>query len=266
MNRATPFDHAIVKPETVAEMVAKYNQQITDLETLRPAYLKCKDFLVGGSYRGCDLIDFDATKNALQKTAWADVIDKTGLFSLMSIKAAEKIKDGLYYKESTTCEDLGIPAFTVENILDFIEDRRQAIPAMLDDKILEVYKILRPSNYYQLKTNKTSLFEGIGKKVILSCFFEHRYTGGIRIRFQKREEINALQEVFTLLDGRGTPKDDQKLYYKLEGAERADAYQDEYFKIKGYSNGNAHIEFKRLDLVEKIVATAKEKLLGAVAV
>ena len=59
----------------------------------------------------------------------------------------------------------------------------------------------------------------------------------------KTHKRNAIQEIFTLLEGKGIPADDNKLYHKLSHAERADAYEDEYFKIKGYYNGNMHIEF-----------------------
>ena len=255
----------LVKPETMAELVARYQQQKADIEAMRPYYNKVKNLLQSG-LRHYDKVDFDRTLDSMKKKSWTEIIERCGLFSLMSMEAAEEVKKSLYYDEGKTCEDLGIPDFTVENVIQFIDDRRAAIPSMMDEKILEVYKLLRPQNFYDLKTNKTSLFEGIGNKVILSWFFETNYAGkGLRIRFQKREEVNAIQEVFTLLDGKGIPKDGQKLYYKLHESERGDAYEDEYFRLKGYKNGNIHIEFKRLDLVEKIVSTAKEKLLGAVA-
>jgi len=258
-------DTEIVKPETMAELVAVYEQNKRDIEALKAPYEKVKNLLCGGMYRGSDIIDFKATLNSLQKTAWREIIDRSGLFSLMSIEKAEKIKKGLYYNDHETCESLGIPEFTVENIVSFIDNLRFSIPDMLDEKILEVYKILRPRNYYDLKTNAKSLFEGIGKKVILSYFFEQKWTGGIRIRFQKREEINAIQEVFRLLDGKGVAKDGEKLYYCLENSLRSDVYEDEYFKVKGFINSNAHFEFKRMDLVARIVATTKEKLFGKVA-
>ncbi len=254
--------NAMVKPETLSELIAIYEQQLRDLADFVPHFEKCKGFLEGSSHGGYN-VSMTRTKDKLLKKAWLEVIEKTQLFSLMSIEAATKLKKAFW--GDIKCEDAGIPAFTFDNVTSFIEERQQAIPDMFDEKILEVYKILRPSNYYQLKTNKTSLFEGIGKKVILGWFFDQNYSGGLRIRYQKQEEINAIQEIFTLLEGKGIPADENKLYHKLSNAERADAYEDDYFRIKGYNNGNMHLEFKRLDLVKKILATAKEKLLGKVA-
>lgn len=253
----------LVKPATLSELIAIYEQKIRDLNEFIPYYEKVKGFLQEGYQRGHSSISYDKTKDKLKKDAWLSVIEKTQLFSLMSIESANKLKKSFYGDE--TCESAGIPSFTFDNVTAFIDERQQAMPDMFDEKILEVYKILRPSNYYDLKTNKTSLFEGIGKKVILEWYFERKYSGGLEIRYQKREEINAIQEIFSLLEGKGIPADGEKLYHKLSGAERADAYNDEYFRIKGYNNGNMHLEFKRMDLVRKIVATAKEKLLGKVA-
>lgn len=253
----------LVKPETLSELIAKYEQKMRDFTAFWPHYEKCKDFLVG-YHRRANEVEKEATLNSIQKNAWRGVIDKTGLYSLMSLSAAEKLKKVFYGTEK--CNTVGIPEFTYENVIAFIEAQRQAIPSMVDEKIIEVYKLLRPNNYYKvLKTNNISLFEGIGYKVILSYYFEENYSGGLRIKYQKREEANAIQEIFWLLDGRGVAKDEQKLYHKMHGAERGDAYEDEYFRVKGYKNGNMHLEFKRMDLVKKIVATAREKIIGKVA-
>lgn len=256
------MEDALVKPETLAEMVAKYEQSLRDINALQPYYEKAAHHLKSG-YRSYDKVDFKYTLECLKKEAWNEVFHKTNLYQLMSIAESEKIKKSLYNRDS--CEDIKVPDFTFENVMAFIEAKTQDMPNMIRGKIEEVYKILRPRNYYQLKTNETSLFEGVGKKVILSHFFESNYSGGLRICYHKEQELNAIQEIFWLLDGKGVPHDAEKLYHKLYKAERGDAYEDEYFRIKGYSNGNMHLEFKRMDLVSKVISAVKERLLGRVA-
>lgn len=256
------MENALVKPETLAEMIAGYEQALQNLAELEPIYEKTKH-LLKSHCRSYTCADLKISREALKFAAWNEVFHKTNLYQLMSIKDSESIKAKLWGRND---EKVDVPDFTMENVLAFIEAKTQDMPNMLAKKIVEVYNILRPNNRWQkLKTNDKSLFEGIGKKVILSWFFEPNFSGGMRIRYQREQETNAIQEVFWLLDGKGIPHDADKLYHKLYKSECGDAYEDEYFRIKGYGNGNMHLEFKRIDLVAKIVATVKEKLFGHAA-
>lgn len=254
------METALIKAETLGEMVAKYNQQLCDLEALQPYYEKAKSLLCSRGRDSCDSVDWETTFNKLQKNAWNDVFIKTNLYQLMSVADAEKIQKALWNDEP--CQKIGLPSFTVENVIAFMDAKTAQMPDMFASKVEEVYKILRPRNYYQLKTNATSLLEGIGKKVILSYMFEPNYSGGLRISYRKEQELNAIQAVFWLFDGKGVPAHEEKLYHKLYGSQRAESYEDEYFRIKGYINGNMHLEFKRMDIVGKIMMNIKEHILS----
>ena len=250
----------LVKPETIYELIAKYEQNMKNLEAFKAAYDKVAELLIAQN-RSRARIDYPATLTQLQKKAWLEIILKAQLFEVMSIERADEVSEALY-NPRTSCESVGIPVFNYDNVVNFIEQQRENIPQMVNEKIIEVYSILRPANYHKLKTNKTSLIQGIGKKVILSYYFEHSFGGGLSIRYEKRERINAIQEVFLLLDDKRIPRDKDKLYNKLYDSCRGQAYEDEYFKIRGFNNGNMHLEFKRSDIVDKIMVKVKDRLLS----
>lgn len=257
----SPFDKALIKPETLAEYVSKYMQTLSDLAEFEPAYEKVQHVLMSGSGRSSASVDIAKTRDALRKGAWREIINKFNLFSVMSMKRVDEINHG-FYDESTTCDKIGIPEFTIDNILSFIDTQRESLPDLMAEKVCEVYDILRPHNRWrQLKTNDKSLAEGIGEKVILSGYFEQKWGGGLKVNYRRKDQLNAIQAVFWLLDGKGTPKDGEKMSYVLDAAKRAEAYEDEYLRIKGYQNGNAHFEFKRMDLVKKMMVIVKDRVL-----
>jgi hypothetical protein len=261
------MENALVKPETLGEMIANYEQALRDVNELMPYYRKAEKHLKS-RYRSYDPVDFEYTLESLKIAAWNEVFHKTNLYQLMSIKESDDIQKKLWGRDCRDNEKLQIPDFTLENVLAFIDAKTADMPNMLARKILEVYDILRPYQSWnkKLKTNDKSLGQGIGSKVILGYYFDHIYGDGrMRINYQKQAEINAIQEVFWMLDGKGVPHDGEKLYHKLYESTRADAFEDDYFRIKGYSNGNMHLEFKRMDLVAKIMATVKEKAFSKVA-
>lgn len=258
----TVYDQAIIKPETLAEYVSGYNQTVSDIMEFQPYYEKVQNVLVTSNGRSSCNADIPKTLDKLKKGAWKEIVDKFNLFSIMSMKRVHELERG-FYDESTPCEKLGIPDFTIDNILAFIDTQREALPNLMAEKVLEVYDILRPNNRWrQLKTNDKSLNVGIGEKVILSYYMEQKWGGGLKVNYNRREDLNAIQAVFWLLDGKGTPKDGEKLYYVLDNSERAETYEDAYLRLKGYLNGNIHIEFKRPDLVKKILTIVREKVLA----
>ena len=67
--------------------------------------------------------------------------------------------------------------------------------------------------------------------------------------------MNDLQRVFCFLDNRVDEyKPDIKPIRNAidEAARKGEEYKDEYFNIKLFKNGNAHIKFNRLDLLDKV--------------
>lgn len=89
---------------------------------------------------------------------------------------------------------------------------------------------------------------------ILEYMFETRWRGGLELRHCSYRDpgayMNDLDRVFRIIDG----KDHQP--HALQNAintAMADGniYEDGYFHVKGFRNGNMHLKFKRTDLLDK---------------
>ena len=68
--------------------------------------------------------------------------------------------------------------------------------------------------------------------------------------YRSEAKINDIDRVFKVLDGKShIPR---SLEMGINGALiDKKIYEDDYYRIKGFKNGNMHIEFKRQDLLDK---------------
>jgi hypothetical protein len=91
----------------------------------------------------------------------------------------------------------------------------------------------------------------IGKKVILDRVLNSH--GGWSFYSSGRERIADLDRIFHILDGK-EPKDHRgdasSMVYTASSTKQREIETD-YFRFKLFQNGNVHVVFKRLDLVEK---------------
>ena len=77
------------------------------------------------------------------------------------------------------------------------------------------------------------------------------------------ERFHDLDKVFHLLDGAGIPKYPGDMVTAMREAMAAGQQEctTKYLKVRWFKNGNAHLEFLRLDLLQKLNAKAGEGLL-----
>jgi len=86
--------------------------------------------------------------------------------------------------------------------------------------------------------------------VIRSGVIEATFSGGLQIKYDASAEINDIDRVFKVLDEK--PHNPRELEGFINAALKLGEYfEDDYYKIKAFMNGNIHIEFKRPDLLEK---------------
>ena len=72
-----------------------------------------------------------------------------------------------------------------------------------------------------------------------------------------------MDNAFHLIDGAGISKYPENAITAIENAAKnQDFAETEYFRFQWYKNGNLHIKFKRMDLVNKINQIAGDRLLG----
>ena len=190
-------------------------------------------------YRPDDLIKY------LERDLWAELIKRMEIRPLLSIERARQLDDNINNGK--------MPPISEQSLAETLGAALANRSTFIEEAVKEVFEMLRPRNN-KYKTN-TQL--DIGKKVILTWAIESRWGHGYTARFGTSDRLRALDNVFHLLDGKGMVK----TYYgplieAIEKSGTAGVGETEYFKFKCYQNLNLHLEFKRMDLVQKLNAAA----------
>lgn len=168
--------------------------------------------------------------------AWQHLMQESGLRSLMDATArAEWDK---------TIEKGEFPDLTADNIRATFARLHEARGDMFERGVIEAFR--RLSWHYA-----TNLPQKFGRRIVIT-----HLTGWHH--YQKCDQVDDLQRVLHILDGKPEPDLRNSGTYKalskagLFGMKRAGLVETEYLSIKAYKNGNAHITFKRPDLVDRM--------------
>lgn len=188
--------------------------------------------------------DFEAKKVRMRGAAWRYLVDRAEIKKLASIKKAKEIDDMLQKPEK-------LPEITVENLYAWIDTLDIQAANFLQEAAVEVYEMLRPYNG-RYKTN--SAFK-IGKRVVLTYMIDTFYSGNkMHVRYDRAEDqLRALDNVMHMLDGKGTHNTRRgELVDRINETEFQVKGETTYFFFRGFRNANIHLEFKRMDLVNKL--------------
>lgn len=189
----------------------------------------------------------------VERVFWQRFVEDTGVKSMMSIKKREELDRQLYPDRCRSFHDqsAALPPFEESQVYAFFDAICGNMGNMIKEAIREVFEWLRPDNR-NYKTNDDFM---IGRKVILSYMAEH-YTG---VSYHRRAHVDALGNVLFMLDGRGVRKHPDTLSNAMSLAWKdGDTFEDEYLIAKKFANQNAHITFKRPDLIAQINASSGE--------
>jgi hypothetical protein len=247
---------SLSKRQTVDELVRAWNLAMHELKTGLAAIERAQEHLKafdtsGSSY---DLLafshqdtttDFSKKQKRMKAAAWRYLIDRIEIKKLASIARAKEIDKQLHERPDT------LPEITMDNIFGWLQSMDEQAKEFMQEAVLEVYKNLRPSALNRHKTN--SAFR-IGRKVILCGRIAPCYSGKNRFRanYHYQDELRALDNVFHLLDGRAlSAYRGGDLLQQIETVE-GPIGETEFFRYKCYGNGNLHLEFRRMDLVQQI--------------
>ena len=142
------------------------------------------------------------------------------------------------------------PELTQEAAIETMRAFIDRTPENITARIRECFESMRPWAYEDLKTNKANAFR-IGKRYIKHGAL-YSYCRSLTLYGEKF--FGSLDLAFNLLDGKGVPKYPHDLCTFIRDAlhERKLKFENDYFKFKRYENGNIHIEFKRMDLVDRL--------------
>lgn len=199
----------------------------------------------------------------LKRRAWERIVEQMELKRWCSVKRWESIQKRL--------KDGQLPDITEENVRAFVAEYAAEAPQMIAEAVAEVYDWLRPRGSRERGPGspahpdryQANRVVKIPAKVILSHVVEAADKFGWSPRVQRSQELTALENVFTALDGRGTVT--RGYYSALELAMRAAGTKGEaetdLFRIRYFQNGNGHLYFKRLDLLRRFNMMAGGKNL-----
>lgn len=191
-----------------------------------------------GYVHGFRLLDDDGVSVAMKRfdaQAWQQLMHASGLRSLMDATAREK------WDKAIVAGD--VPELTKANILASFDMLFASRAEMFERGVIACFKSLA----WDYKTNLPQKF---GKRIVvtyLTGYHSHR----------KCDELDDLVRVLRVLDGKPEPDHRHGTFSMLLasglscGARRGECEND-YLHLRAFKNGNGHVTFKRLDLVERM--------------
>lgn len=174
----------------------------------------------------------------LDTSMWRRAFDLTGFRQLMDAEAVKQFEDSLYPRP---------PEFTDATLRATFIDLRINAGSMFRRGIFNVFKTL--SDRY--RTNAKEPFR-IGRKVVMSSMVEARYGPALSVKYDyAANKLNDLDRVIHTLDKK--PFEARTLESAMNTAFlNGNVFENEYYLVKAFKNGNLHLEFKRPDLLEKV--------------
>jgi len=241
---------------SVSELVSIYERSESEIATgcqmIARAVNALNDAFTLDSYRGICFgewrrqINFEKPVDEiteLRRSIWKTLVERLELRRAMSIKAWEQLEEQLKKGE--------VLPITEANVAAMVKQFQDQLPSMIEAAIDEVFEWLRPHNS-EYKTN--SEFE-VPAKVVLSGVVELPFHGpGMRVSHWAEQRLTALENVFSALAGLGNTS--KRHYSELSDAikvtPRGEFGETQFFRFRAFKNRNLHLEFRRLDLLEKL--------------
>lgn len=178
------------------------------------------------------------TRN-IDSSIWRDLMLKSGMMALMDAQARDQWHKNL--------EEGDLPTISEANILSTFEQLHLNKTEVFERGIINVFKGLS----WDYKTNSPCSF---GKKIIINNLVTHNRWGFSLNWGWRRDQLADLERMLFLLDGKPIPDNRGDIAIRLMEHIRdnpaKNAYEDEYFSIRYFQKGTAHLTFKRLELIE----------------
>lgn len=180
------------------------------------------------------------TRN-IDRSIWRDLMLKSGMMALMDAQARDQWHKNL--------EEGDLPAISEANILSTFEQLHLNKMDVFERGIINVFKGLS----WDYKTNSPCSF---GKKIIVNNLVTHSRWGFSLNWGWRRDQLADLERMLFLLDGKPIPDNrgdvTTRLMEHIRDNPSKDIYEDDFFSIRYFQKGTAHITFKRIDLTEKM--------------
>lgn len=241
-------DAALAKMEEAAALIARGHALADEAAEIARAATGGRSFYLvdrtkNEEYRSL-FRDFNADaafkcyRHHLDASTWTNLVEISGIASLMDRTAKEALDKDL---------SGDVPPVTVEAVQD-------TLSALVGDASLIFQRGLARCFIDLDKRFKSHDAFQIGDRIILTHVFDQ--WGCLNYNGHMRETLYDVERTFAVLDG-AKPAPGVMLS-ALEASRRGGGMQPrqsyletEYFRIRCYKNGNAHLWFRRDDLVEK---------------
>jgi len=172
---------------------------------------------------------------------WDRLMRDTGMYTLMSNKQRDAFSDQINGKD--------MPEITLDNVLATFKALHAGKVTTFEDGIIDVFRALS----WDYKTNCPCK---LGKKIIVSGFLQTWRNSGPSFGIEGQTKLDDLARPFYLLEQKNVP--DHRIsegqtfsdFFRKQGC--GELYEGEYFTVRAYLRGTAHITFKNIELVEKI--------------
>jgi len=190
----------------------------------------------------------DQAKKIMLKSAWQELIRTSGVRSVMIDKRQRELDAALQSGELPPIEHAAVQAW--------LNNLRGDMPRIIAESIEEANRVLRPRDR-AFATNGDGW--KVGRKAIVDYVVSHEF-GSTGLRHHGAAKADAIDNAFHLLDGKGPATYPTSLSSVMKAAIHVKEWKCEtaYFRAKWFKAGTLHLEFKRLDLVDRLNGKAAD--------
>lgn len=175
---------------------------------------------------------------------WTRLMNDTGMFTLMSEMQRKEWDKQLY---SDNC-----PEITLDNVSATFRQLNASKGATFEQGVFDVFRNLS----WDYRTNNPCL---LGKRIIIDGVLDNHRGMYYSVRTYAQNRIDDLARPFWILDGKNVPDNrisegvNLSAFISQGGAASVgEVFTCEYFTVRAYKKGSAHITFTRPELVERI--------------
>ncbi|EAA6844742.1 DUF4942 domain-containing protein [Salmonella enterica subsp. enterica] len=253
-------DHTdVICSTSIERIVTGRNAALTQIESLihQLAEISTLTCSIGGKtalewamkqdFRcGCWLLEkpetaMKAITRNLDRGIWRDLMERSGMLSLMDARAREQWYNSL--------EKDDIPAVSESNILSTFKQLHLNKGEVFERGVINVFKSLS----WNYKSNSPCKF---GAKIIVNGLVKYDRWGYSLNWSWQHDRLADLERMLMLLDGKPVPDNradvTRRLGDHIHENRGSNRYEDGMFKIKYFQKGTAHITFKRPELVDRL--------------
>ena len=241
------YSKELVIPKTIRDMIearnasiSLYSQALRLIEESEKGLKEIDHYLF--PYRATPDMSLEEFRKELDQRLWRHALDKTGFFQFMDRQAHREFDAGL---------DKNPPEFSEDNIRSTLLEVASQADELFARGLVNVFRRLSKEH----KSNTNEPFK-VNRKAVMTYMLDTYWAkasgGGLKISYRQgaSDEINDIDRVIKVLDGKEHHPRALEIAIN-EAFQTSNVYEDEYYLIRGFRNGNLHITFKREDLLDK---------------